>query len=637
MTEKQEQKIVQYLNEAHATELALVGELKAQIAMTPRGQYREGLDTHLEETRRHAERVERRLTELGQGNNPLQVGLGALESLVGQALALTKTPFDLVRGSGGEEKVLKNAKDSCAAEALEIATYTALAGLARSAGDAKTARLAESILGDEQRMLDRLLGEIPRLTDAVARAEFDGDGSYDVTETGAADAARAVGDTAKRTARKGTGKARRTARQARKVPGVARAEGAVKGAVASESDLAISGYNSLSANDVLEKLPELSQVDLAKVDAYERKNENRSTITSKIDSLQGDEPWPGYDELRVDEVRAVLSEGDDQRIKHVRDYERKHKARAGVIQATERELSKGVPSARSKTATPRPSVQQESSGAKTSDGISRRTTQHEGAATMNPTESAVAAWRGATAVDHDGERIGTIDEIYADADTDKPEWLAVKTGLFGSKLSFIPIAEASETGGGVQVPYDNQQVKDAPAVERDGELSREEEANLYRHYGLGYSEARSDSGLPRGNGRDKVGHDTSGPTTDDAMTRSEEELRVGTASRESGRARLRKYVVTEQVEQTVPVQREEVRVEREPITDANVGDATAGPAISEEEHEVTLHEEEVVVEKRVVPKERVRLDKDTVTEHQTVSEEVRKEQIEAEGDTPGRE
>ena len=117
------------------------------------------------------------------------------------------------------------------------------------------------------------------------------------------------------------------------------------------------------------------------------------------------------------------------------------------------------------------------------------------------------------------------------------------------------------------------------------------------------------------------------------MTRSEEELRVGKASRERGRARLRKYVVTEDVQKTVPVQREEVRVEREPITDANVGDAKDGPAISEEEHEVTLHEEEVVTEKRAVPKERVRMDKQTVTEDQKVSEQVRKEQIEAKGDT----
>jgi uncharacterized protein (TIGR02271 family) len=257
---------------------------------------------------------------------------------------------------------------------------------------------------------------------------------------------------------------------------------------------------------------------------------------------------------------------------------------------------------------------------------------------MAPTESAVAEWRGRNAVDSDGEKIGTIEEIYMDAETGKPEWLAVKTGLLGMKLSFIPIAEATASNGDVRVPYDKQQVKDAPNVEPDGELSQQEEAGLYSHYGLDYSEARSDSGLPEGNGgqseRDAVGRDTSGPTTDDAMTRSEEELRVGKSSRESGRARLRKYVVTEQVEQTVPVQREEVRLEREPITDANVGDAHDGPAISEEEHEVVLHEEELVTEKRAVPKERVRMDKQTVTDEQTVSEEVRKEQIEADGDSP---
>lgn len=175
-------------------------------------------------------------------------------------------------------------------------------------------------------------------------------------------------------------------------------------------------------------------------------------------------------------------------------------------------------------------------------------------------------------------------------------------------------------------------------MEREGELSRDEEQRLYAHYGVDYGTARSDSGLPQGNtgtatGRDtkargSVGDDVSGAETDDAMTRSEEQLRVGTESRESSRARLRKYVVTEQVDKTVPVQREEVRVEREPINDANVGDAMDGPAISEEEHEVVLHDERAVVEKEAVPKERVRLDKETVTEQQRVSEDVRKEQVE---------
>ena len=329
MNEQQQNKIVQYLNEAHATELALVRDLQAQIAMTPSGRYRNGLEQHLQETRLHAQRVEERLGELAQGSNPLQLGVGALQSVAGQALALAKSPLNLLRGSGGEEKVLKNAKDSCAAEALEIATYTSLVRLASAVGDQKTERLAKSVLEDEQRMLKRVLDEIPQLTDAVARAEFDDDGSYDVTDTGAAKAVRKAG-----------GKAKRTARQARKAPGVARAEGTVKGAVASESDLAIANYDSLSVEDIQDKLAELSQVDLAKVSAYERKNQNRSTVTTRIDSLRGDEPWSGYDELGVDEVRQALSDGDEQRIKDVRAYERKHKARAGVIQATERELTK---------------------------------------------------------------------------------------------------------------------------------------------------------------------------------------------------------------------------------------------------------------------------------------------------------
>ena len=252
---KQQQKIVQYLNEAHASEVALVRQLQAQIAMTPSGSYRSGLETHLDETRQHAERLEERLRALGQGDNPLQMGLGVVQTVLGQVIALGKTPLDMVRGSGGEEKVLKNAKDSCAAEALEIATYTALARLARVAGDGDTEKLASSIMADEQKMLDRLLTEIPRLTDAVARAEFDGEGSYDVTDTGAADATRAAGAAAKRTARKSAAQARRTARQTRKVPGVTRAEGTVKGAAASEADLAISNYDSLSADEVLEQAP----------------------------------------------------------------------------------------------------------------------------------------------------------------------------------------------------------------------------------------------------------------------------------------------------------------------------------------------------------------------------------------------
>jgi ferritin-like metal-binding protein YciE len=323
-----EQKVMQYLDEALATELALVRVLQSQIAMTPGGSYRDGLERHLDETRDHARRIEARLEDLGRSANPLGAAVGLVETVIGQALALSKTPFDLLRGSGGEEKVLKNAKDACATEALEIATYTALERLARSVGDDETARLAASIRGDEERMLERVLREIPKLTEAVVGADVRGEPSYRVADTGAADAVRAAGTQTKR-----------TARQARKVPGVARAEGRAKGAVASQEDLAIARYDALTAEEIVGRLANLSQIELAKVAAYERRHQSRSTILDRVDTLQGDEPWPGYDELTADEVRAVLSEGDDDRAREVRAYERAHKNRAGVLKAAEREAA----------------------------------------------------------------------------------------------------------------------------------------------------------------------------------------------------------------------------------------------------------------------------------------------------------
>ncbi len=252
-----------------------------------------------------------------------------------------------------------------------------------------------------------------------------------------------------------------------------------------------------------------------------------------------------------------------------------------------------------------------------------------------PSTEEATAWRGRTMVDSDGDKLGKIDEIYVDAQTDEPEWALVTTGLFGTRSTFVPLAEAGEADDEkIRVPYEKAHVKDAPNIEPDHELSQDEEANLYRHYGIDHGEDRSDTGVPEGHAEEggQVGQDTSGPSADEAMTRSEEELAVGTRQTEVGNARLKKYVVTEQVQTTVPVQREEVRIEREPITDATIGDAHDGPAISEEEHEVTLHAEEPVVEKNVVAKERVRLEKDTVTDEHEVSEEVRKERIEHEGE-----
>jgi uncharacterized protein (TIGR02271 family) len=246
----------------------------------------------------------------------------------------------------------------------------------------------------------------------------------------------------------------------------------------------------------------------------------------------------------------------------------------------------------------------------------------------SPEMSEVTSWRGRTMVASDGDKIGKIDEIYLDEETGRPEWALVNTGLLGMKSNFVPLTGAEPAGEEVRVEYTKDQVKEAPGVDPDGQLSQEEEAALYSHYGLEYSQRRSGSGLPEGS-EGQAGTSSAGAG---AMTRSEEELRVGTAERETGRARLRKFVETEQVDDTVPVRRETARVEREPITDENVDEALSGPEISETEHEVTLHEEEPVVEKRTVPKERVRLEKDTQTDEEQISETVRKERVEQEGE-----
>jgi uncharacterized protein (TIGR02271 family) len=239
-----------------------------------------------------------------------------------------------------------------------------------------------------------------------------------------------------------------------------------------------------------------------------------------------------------------------------------------------------------------------------------------------PSNDLVQHLMGRTVTDQHGDKIGKVGQIYLNDSTGEPEWLTVSTGLFGTRESFVPLRGADYGGDDVVVPVAKDVVKDAPNVDNDGHLEPAEEETLYRYYadylGTGYA--------------DGVGRDTSGPNTDDAMTRSEERLHVGTEQVEAGRARLRKYVVTENVTQTVPVSHEEVRLEREPITDANVDQALDGPAIGEEEHEVTLHAERPVIEKETVPVERVRLGTETVTDQHQVDEAVRTEQIDLDGE-----
>jgi len=268
---------------------------------------------------------------------------------------------------------------------------------------------------------------------------------------------------------------------------------------------------------------------------------------------------------------------------------------------------------------------------------------------------------GVDVQDSDGGKIGKVTDVYLDDQTSKPEWAAVKTGMFGGHVSLVPLANASFDGEALKVPYDKDQVKNAPHQDPAQELSPQQEAEIFDHYGVAYGgdtvtaktggqgqqdsaqtgnkrqsgdEGKQESGQRAGSGGDREGqtggpgHDTSGENTDKAMTRSEEQLHVGTEQVHGGTARLRKYVVSEDVTKTVPVRHDEVKVTREPITDANRGDAMGGSELSEEEHEVNLRTEKPVVTKETVPVERVKLGTETVTEEHTVNETVGKEQIE---------
>jgi uncharacterized protein (TIGR02271 family) len=254
-----------------------------------------------------------------------------------------------------------------------------------------------------------------------------------------------------------------------------------------------------------------------------------------------------------------------------------------------------------------------------------------------------------TAVDLEGNKIGKIGQVYLDDRTGDPLWVTVATGLFGTKQSFAPISGSRFDGENVRLAVSKDTIRDAPNVDNDEHISGTEQDALYKYYGY----AGDQAGQAGFADRERAGYtqdavetttaetagDTAGrsPGTDDAMTRSEERLNVGKETVEAGRARLRKYVVTENVTRTVPVSHEEVRVEREPITEANRDAALSGEPISEEEHEVVLQAERPVVEKEAVPVERVRLATDTVTQDAQVSESVRKEQIDdADVDGPGR-
>jgi uncharacterized protein (TIGR02271 family) len=274
------------------------------------------------------------------------------------------------------------------------------------------------------------------------------------------------------------------------------------------------------------------------------------------------------------------------------------------------------------------------------------------------TQQMVSQLRKADVLDPEGDKIGTVGEVWLEEGSHEPVWVSVRTGMFGMKESFVPLQGAEAGSDALHVAVRKDQVKDAPRVDADGRLSSEEERALYAHYGFGPQGDRGQmdrtgrTTQPRGDSRTDSRAGAAGrpntskpdaserpdapgrPNTDTELTRSEERLRVGTETVESGHVRLRKYVVTENQQVNVPVRHEELRIEREPIAE---GTATAGDAtFAEDERDITLHAERPVVQKEAVPVERIRVGTETVTEQQTVSGEVRKEQFDVDRGDGGR-
>lgn len=245
------------------------------------------------------------------------------------------------------------------------------------------------------------------------------------------------------------------------------------------------------------------------------------------------------------------------------------------------------------------------------------------------------AGAGGNVISATGDKIGGIGQIYRDNDSGEPTWVTVKAGLFGSTESFVPLQGSTFDGDNIVVAYDRSLVKDSPRVAADGAITPQEESQLAAYYNL--PGTASDLPVPAADQALATGR--TGGRGDGAMTRSEEQLRVGVQRRVKERVRVRKYIVTEEVTQTVVVRREELRIEREPISEGTGVDASTGQGAEEETLEVVLYAERPVLHKEIVPVERVRVTKEVVTEQVTIAEDLRKERIDTEFEdnaAPGR-
>ncbi|WP_179382047.1 hypothetical protein, partial [Streptomyces sp. SA15] len=317
--------LVPALREVRKAEVALADRFKAHLAGTPAGEYRELLERRAGDARGHIYRIDERLGSL-RSRGLMQTVLGNAWRLTGQAARL---PFELTlavpgivfrgRGPASEHQLLKNIEDEYAVTAFAVAICRAAERIAQEAQDAVTSELLSSLRRDHEEAMEELGNSLEQRAEAAVVAAQTGDGW---SATGAGQAVRAWSSWLRETAER--------------MPAADRLQGAPEGALLREYELPIPDYRRLSTRTIVERLPHLTQRDLATVGAYERAHAARPAILSRITDLLGPEPWPGYDSMNEDEIMKRLGDAEEGLTRRVLTYERRHQARSSILAAAER-------------------------------------------------------------------------------------------------------------------------------------------------------------------------------------------------------------------------------------------------------------------------------------------------------------
>jgi len=314
-------KVVQYLQDARAAEYAFTTLLAANIAVTPEGEYRRRLESQRQRSRQREYRLSDRLGELGARRSLGNISIDAARVVGVQTLAVATVPLQLIRASSGEERLLKNARDLCAAAAVLAADYRALEEIAHAGRDEVTAKLAVDLRAESDDVLSECFAALDPLADAVITGEVRGERAYDVGRTGAAQLL-------------GVPQLRENLYRLREeAADVLRS--ARRGAMRLEARTIIPDYDNLSVEEIRNRLPRLSQAEQATIEAYERTTRNRTEILEALQDLRGKEPWPGYDEMSVNDIRSRFADSDSDQVRAVLEYERGHKGRSSILNASE--------------------------------------------------------------------------------------------------------------------------------------------------------------------------------------------------------------------------------------------------------------------------------------------------------------